>query len=351
MAALIEAGATVVGSPPNGMAGQSLHRGDEVKFKDLVAQLWRGLDGAKVTQKQIGPGRLIRGLTVRQVLQADGVVSDFEAAGVSNAGTIDWIHRQAEGAEIYFVASRWDRPEKIEATFRVSGLQPELWNPVTGEQRDATAFHQENGRTIVPLELDPCGSTFIVFRRPIPAILSGTAASNYPTPQLLSALSGSWTVNFDSKWGGPANVMFDALTDWTQRPEPGIKFYSGTAVYHKQFDLTNQPEMGERILLDLGEVHEVASVRLNGRDLGVLWNKPARVEVTGAVKARGNDLEVTVVNLWPNRLIGDASLPKAERVTETNIHKFGSASPLLPSGLIGPVNLLKVNASTSNKTK
>jgi hypothetical protein len=92
----------------------------------------------------------------------------------------------------------------------------------------------------------------------------------------------------------------------------------------------------------LSTVHEVASVRLNGRDLGVVWTKPARVDITDAVKAAGNELEVTVVNLWPNRLIGDEALPKELRVTETNMHKFGSASPLLPSGLIGPVTVLSV---------
>ncbi len=100
------------------------------------------------------------------------------------------------------------------------------------------------------------------------------------------------------------------------------------------------PAKGDHLLLDLGEVHEVASVRLNGRSLGVLWTKPARVDITDGAKAKDNDLEVTVVNLWPNRLIGDESLPKESRFTETNIHKFGSASPLLPSGLIGPVSLL-----------
>jgi hypothetical protein len=118
--------------------------------------------------------------------------------------------------------------------------------------------------------------------------------------------------------------------------------YSGTAVYRKQFNLPIMPAKGTRLLLDLGAVHEVASVRLNGRDLGVLWTKPARVDINDALKAAWNALEVTVVNLWPNRLIGDEALPKELRVTETNMHKFGSASPLLPSGLIGPVTVLSV---------
>jgi hypothetical protein len=96
----------------------------------------------------------------------------------------------------------------------------------------------------------------------------------------------------------------------------------------------------QRLLLDLGEVDSVAAARLNGHDLGIVWTKPARIDITSAVKAGENDLEITVVNLWPNRLGHDESLPKEKRLTETNIHKFSPTSPLLPSGLIGPVNLL-----------
>ena len=169
---------------------------------------------------------------------------------------------------------------------------------------------------------------------------SGTATSNYPSLHSLITLSGPWTVNFDPKWGGPAKVTFEQLEDWTNRPEDGIKYYSGTAVYHKTFNLESLPSNGQRLILDLGQVHEVAVVRLNGRSLGVVWDKPSRIDITSAARAGDNDLEVTVVNLWPNRLKGDEALPKEKRFTETNIHKFTDASPLLPSGLIGPVNVL-----------
>jgi hypothetical protein len=341
VAALLEAGATVVGPPPKGMAGMILQREDGDKFQALKARLWAGLDGAKATQKQIGSGRLVWGQTARQLLQSNGVPPDFEAAGVSAAGTIDWIHRQTDDAELYFVASRWEHPEKINATFRVSGRQPELWDPVTGEMREAMAFSQENGRTQVPLEFGPHGSTFVLFRKPIAAEANGKTASNYPLTRVQTTLAGPWTVNFDPKWGGPEKVVFDQLINWTNSPDPGIKFYSGTAVYHTTFTLPAQSTEGP-LWLDLGEVDVVAAVRLNGRDLGVVWTKPARVDITAAVKAGNNDLEITVVNLWPNRLGHDESLPKEQRLTETNIHKFSPASPLLPSGLVGPVSVLTV---------
>jgi hypothetical protein len=305
-----------------------------------VTRLWGGIDGTNITQKQVGAGHVYWGPTVRQVLQEQNTPPDFEQTGCSDSGQIDWIHRAGDDVDIYYVASRWENPEKIEATFRVSGKKPELWDPVTGKIREATAFQQVNGRTIIPLEFDAYGSVFVIFQKPISSDTPGKATSNYPALHSLMTLAGPWIVNFDPKWGGPVAATFDELVDWTNRPEKGIKFYSGTAVYHKKFDLSELPLGGQRLILDLGEVHEVASVRLNGKDLGVIWSKPAYVDITEAAIKGDNDLEVTVVNLWPNRLKEDESLPKEKRLTETNIHKFTSTSPLLPSGLIGPVNLL-----------
>lgn len=337
---LVKAGATVVGPPPSGMAGMPRHRNDLERFNALVARLWGNTNEGGASETRVGAGRLVYGQTAREVLQDEGVPPDFEASGVSDEGTIDWIHRKTDDADIYYVASRWEHPENVACTFRVSGKQPELWNPVTGEIREAAAFRQEKGRTIVPLKFDPCGSMFVVFRRPVAADAAGQAASNDPSTSVLTTLSGPWSVSFDPKWGGPPKVVFDQLTDWTNRPEPGIKYYSGTAVYRKEF--TMPALKGGRLLLDLGEVHEIASVRLNGRDVCIIWTKPARADVTAAIKEGVNHLEISVVNLWPNRLIRDESLPTDQRLTETNIHKFNAASPLLPSGLIGPVKVLAV---------
>jgi len=344
VARLIEAGATVVGPPPTGLAGIPLQPDEEQKFNALVAQLW-GSDRNRsaVMRRQMGAGYLIPGQSARQTLQDIGIPPDFEYTGLSPAGVIHWIHRRMDDTDIYFVTSHWQPAEKLECTFRVAGKQPELWDPVTGTIRGVVAFRQEGDRTVIPLEFDPCGSAFVVFRKPIRANAAGTATTNYPHAERIQlTLSGGWEVSFDPKWGGPKKVIFDPLVDWTTRHEPGIKFYSGTAVYRKKFDLKSVPAKDTRLLLDLGELHEVGSVRLNGRDLGVVWTKPARVNLTGILKTTGNDLEVTVVNLWPNRLIGDAGLPIESRLTKTNVHKFSSHSPLLPSGLIGPVRIVSV---------
>ncbi|HEX3625644.1 MAG TPA: glycosyl hydrolase [Verrucomicrobiae bacterium] len=347
IASLVESGATIVGPSPTEIAGMDSNLDDKQQFDAIVAQLWGGMDGTNVTRKQVGAGRVFRGETARQVLQDLGVQPDFQETGLSRDGMIDWIHRAGDGVDIYYVASRWEHPENVDCTFRVGGKQPELWDPVTGEIRDATAFRQDNGRTSMPLEFGPCGSVFVVFRKLIGTDISGSAASNYPSLRPLETISGPWTVNFDPKWGGPRHVVFDQLVDWTSRPEEGIKYYSGSAVYHKKFDLKFPAAKGDQLVLDLGDLHEVAVVRLNGRNLGVVWDKPSRIDITTAAKQGRNDLEITVVNLWPNRLKGDEMLPEKKRFTATNIHKFGKASPLLPSGLIGPVTVL-VSGSTED---
>jgi hypothetical protein len=146
----------------------------------------------------------------------------------------------------------------------------------------------------------------------------------------LGEISGPWTVQFDPAWGGPASCAFDSLVSWTQRPEDGIKFYAGTATYCKTFDLPKSArKKGDRLWLDLGNVKELAQVRLNGKSLGILWAFPFRVDVTDALKARDNKLEVDVVNFWPNRIIGDQSLPPEKRFTRTNIRKLTRETPLM----------------------
>ena len=165
-------------------------------------------------------------------------------------------------------------------------------------------------------------------------------AKNFPTLKPLAEIAGPWKVSFDPKWGGPGSVVFETLEDWTKRPEPGIRYYSGTATYRKAFDLPETSRgRNARIHLDLGRVKNLAAVRLNGKDLGVVWTAPWRVEITEAVKPTGNRLEIDVVNLWPNRLIGDAALPPEKRLTKTNVTTYKKDSPLLPSGLLGPVVL------------
>ncbi|MCC8424533.1 glycosyl hydrolase [Mucilaginibacter sp. UR6-11] len=330
LAALVNAGAIVVGWRPAGIAGLTGNTIEKARADILLAKLW------PPTASQAA--HVISGKTPADVLRDLNVAPDFEYSGLSSNGTIDWIHRRAGGDDIYFIASRWDAKEKLNCTFRVSGKQPEIWDPVTGATRPVAAFTQISGRTIIPLQFEPRESVFIVFRKPIGLAVNGRAKSNYPIISTKATLTGSWQLQFDPKWGGPAKITIDSLMDWTKFADYNIKHYSGTAIYRKTFTINKNPA-GKKLLLDLGEVHEEASVKVNGIDLGVVWTKPAQIDITRAARAGENKLEITVVNLWPNRLIGDEALPADKRFTLTNMHKFNKDTPLYPSGLIGPVKL------------
>lgn len=338
---LVAGGATVVGPKP--VKGESLqdYPARDVEIKKLADEIWGDCDGGKVKERNCGKGRVFSGETARDVLLADGVSPDFEFSGAPGAD-IDYIHRTDNGSEIYFVANRGTNAVSLTATFRVANKAPELWSPVTGERRFASAYQEKNGRTAVPLDLDPCGSWFIVFRSPA-AEHPVNANNNSLELGSLEDLTGGWTVHFDPKWGGPQSAQFDSLESWTERPEPGIKFYSGTAVYEKTFDLGKASLAAQRsphVFLDLGDVHELAEVKVNGRSCGVTWCPPFRVDIKGVLKPGENELEIDVVNFWPNRIIEDASLPADKRYTTTNIRNLKANTALMESGLIGPVRVL-----------
>ncbi|NWG75717.1 MAG: hypothetical protein HXY24_14135 [Rubrivivax sp.] len=154
-------------------------------------------------------------------------------------------------------------------------------------------------------------------------------------------IEGPWQVSFPPNWGAPEQVTFESLISWPQHPDPGIKYFSGTATYRRGIDVpAERLRAGGAVLLELGRVHELAEVRLNGQDLGILWRPPFRVEITNVARPGANELEVRVTNLWPNRLIGDAALPVEQRRTFTTWEHWKADAPLLDSGLLGPVRLI-----------
>ena len=160
-----------------------------------------------------------------------------------------------------------------------------------------------------------------------------------PAPQ---EITGAWDVRFPPKWGAPEEITLDHLGSLSDSTNPGVKYFSGTATYTKTFDWKPAAKAGQQkteTSLDLGDVQVMAQVKLNGRDLGVLWKPPFRVDITNVVKPGGNTLEIRVANLWPNRMIGDAALPVAERFTWSSYEPFTKDSPLPKSGLLGPVQL------------
>lgn len=274
---------------------------------------------------------------VTDLLGKLGVAPDFESDG-----PIRYTHRREGKTDLYFVANLEDGPVEASCTFRVEGKAPELWDPLTGQRRALPEFTERDGRTTVPMRFEAAQSFFVVFRK----AWAKSGAPNFPRARELGKLTGPWEVAFDPKWGGPQRVTFDTLQDWSKRPEDGIKCYSGTAVYRTSFEAPSLPH-GKRIHLNLGVVKNLARVWLNGQELGVVWCAPWRVDITSAVRARDNELQIAVANLWPNRLIGDQSLPPERRLAWTTWNPFQKDSSLRESGLLGPVTLLAEPAPAS----
>lgn len=332
---LVAAGATVIGPKPEKDSGLKDYPQCDVRIKELAAAVWGKCDGKAIKQQVYGKGKVYWNVPLKEVLQEKGVGPDFICDN-ENA-FIDFIHRSTGDTDIYFIANRNNREEKATCRFRIANGQPEIWDAVTGETMPVKSFTQASGYTSIPLEFVPFQSWFIVFKKAAAGrkVAAKPAAANFLAYKPVLELTGSWTVHFDPKWGGPASVEFSKLEDWTQRPEEGIKYYSGSATYVKQFNAADI-QAGKRYFLETGVVKNIAELTLNGKKLGILWTAPWRVEVTGLLKPTGNVLEIVVVNCWPNRLIGDAALPPEKRLTRTNITLKKDAS-LMPSGLLGPV--------------
>jgi hypothetical protein len=331
IAKLVEQGATLVGKRPQKRFGLTGGTDDDKAFQTLCAQLWgEGQSG----QKSHGKGRVIWGKTTRGVMQTDGMIEDFTWSGGDKTTLIDFYHRRTDDTQVWFIVNRNERPENIELRFRVSGLQPEFWDPVTGSRRDATDFRIDNGVTIIPYPMHGEESLFVLFRKPA---AKSSGAPNVTPLAPVATIDGPWKVSFDPEWGGPASVTFDTLTDWTKNTDPGIRYYSGSAVYEKTI---TAPKTDGPLWLDLGMVESLCEVSLNGQDLGVLWSAPFRINLAGKLRSGENQLRVKVVNLWCNRIIGDASLPPEKRLTRTNITQLKPETPLEPSGLLGPIKLL-----------
>ena len=349
---LVLDGATLVGAPPEHATGLKNYPNVDEQVLRIAAELWGNLDGRIRTEHSFGKGRVIWGKTPREILLSDGIKPDFTFPGQeSNPEQFDYIHRTTGDSEIYFVINRTNRPENTEFTFRVTGKQPEIWNAVTGEIHDVKAFRQESGSITLKLNLDRFDSYFVLFHKPI--IKDSKENIEDDSPNLIDYLNLSdlWKVNFDPLWGGPKEAVFPKLINWVDRSEEGIKYYSGKATYRKTFDLileTTSKTKTERndkpLYLDLGNVKNVAEIRLNGRNLGILWCAPWRVEITHSVKAKDNILEIEVINLWANRVVGDLNLPREKRFTKTHaafrFDMLKANTPLLDSGLLGPVRIL-----------
>jgi hypothetical protein len=153
-------------------------------------------------------------------------------------------------------------------------------------------------------------------------------------------VEGPWHLQFPEKLGAPPSAIFPSLISWSDAKEEGIRYFSGNATYTNNFTIPpDWMHSGIRAYLNLGEVKNLARVTLNDEPLEILWKPPFRVEVTSGLRRGDNKVEIEVTNLWSNRLIGDKRLPINQRLTWVSYNPYAANSPLLPSGLLGPVNL------------
>jgi hypothetical protein len=366
IAGLVESGAVVVGTPPLKSPSLSAYPRCDEEVQTLSKDLWGATPPPpSATERAVGLGQIVWGgdLMVSATGEAEstksaqvhgnlypnyqatarlltkmGLFPDFETNG-----PVRYIHRRTKEAEIYFVSNRQSDLVEATCTFRVAGRQPELWDPLTGALRDLSQFRAQNGRTAVPLRFEPHQSFFVVFRAEVPdRTATSSEGVNFPPTMQLGTIGGPWDVSFDPALGGPQHIELENLEDWSKHSDPGIKHYSGIATYRRMFDLPKSAQpSAKRILLDIGSVPGLARVRLSEHDLGVVWCSPWQVDITGVVQAKENRLEIEVANLWPNRLIGDKTLPPDQQISWTTWNPYEPDSPLLPSGLRGPVRVLE----------
>lgn len=389
VARFVHQGGIVVGLRPEGPLGL-IPPAQQTEYTQTVTAMWAGCRNGGSTSSDYGSGRIYCTASARRALQAAQVPADFSytlhnaPAATDGVPSLDFIHRQTATAEIYFV--RNTQPTALEATlsFRVRGRTPELWIPDTGATVPALVYKETaDGRTEIPLAFSGNGSVFLIFRRApalhltslqrdgsnvIPSVSQGTGVyhgdgdslvvsepGNYRATDSFGATSsfavgpddpggvtmGAWTLSFPTGWGAPSSIPVERFESWTKSSNPGIKYFSGTATYRTRLHITDAAlKSHKEVWLNLNDVREIASVAVNGKPVRTLWRAPFNVRIDSTLHAGDNSVEIKVTNLWPNRLIGDLQPTATAHYTHTNVRAYTKDSPLLPSGLIGPVSVL-----------
>ncbi|WP_345948962.1 glycosyl hydrolase [Mucilaginibacter sp. PAMB04274] len=332
---LVSDGGIVLGSPPSRSPSlQNYPQGDQ-NIRDLASKLWTS---SNINAHAYGKGKVYSRTSLQEIFKEQKITADL----ITNNNAIAYTHRTLNGKEIYFLANLTGKPVNFEATFRVNGLQPELWDALSGETRRLPAYEKSNGHETVPLKLAANGSAFIIFN--IAGVGKGGGLSlNYPEPISTNALNGTWRVGFehDSIKRGPNEPVFmSKLQDWSMSDDERVRHYSGTAIYNTTFILSQIKEKSN-YYIDLGKVSATAKVKVNGKYVGGVWTYPYRLNLTGVLVKGKNSLQVEVINTWRNRLLGDRELPLKDRRVRSRISIENKNDTLQPSGLFGPVAIVE----------
>ncbi|MDR2765606.1 MAG: glycoside hydrolase family 2 [Tannerella sp.] len=330
---LVAEGATVLGEAPQRSPSFQNYPEADREVMALADKMW-GDKTAK--QRAYGKGKILSGMTIEEALKTLNIAPD-----VKTDDKLVFAHRTTPDQEIYFIANQSDKTIRTSPEFRVAGKEPELWNPVNGKRRRLPAFEQKESSTVIPLQLEPRESAFIVFSgKGSPK--SADLKDNFPASKVLIEINTPWTVTFESdkvKRGPSEPVTFNKLQSWSLNDDERIRYYSGTAVYNNTFTLDSKPAGDIRI--ELGKVGVMAKVKINGKYSGGAWTYPYSVDITSEVKAGKNTVEIEVVNTWANRFIGELSLPKEERIVKPLHNNWNADSKeLQESGLLETVKIV-----------
>jgi hypothetical protein len=331
---LVEDGAVVAGPKPSDDPSLA-DNGSE--FKKLSDQLFG--DGTGV--HKVGKGTVYAGANLSDVFNGLHLAPDFDYTKPESDTRILFVHRKLSDGDLYFIDNRSDRPAKVDATFRVAGRAPELWHAETGKA-EPVSYKSADGRTAVPLQFEPWGTVFVVFRKATMEVSHSLPAK---IETQLTSINGPWPVNFQPDRGAPPSITFNTLSSWSDNSDAGVKYFSGTGTYTQTVQApVDWFKKDATLWIDLGDVKNLAEVTVNGKSVGTVWHTPYRVDVTNALKPGANEILIKVTNAWVNRLIGDQQPGVEKKITFADVKPYKATSPLLSSGLLGPVQIYSVTA-------
>lgn len=363
---LLKDGAKIVGVPPKRSPSLSNYPKADEQVKRLADSIWvKAKNFNNISSAAHGKGLLYYGKQLENtdgkslypsysiisaILKSMDIKEDF--AGNEN---LRYIHRKKEGIDIYFVSNASADKLVTDASFRVKGAVPQLWDPIDGTVRNLPDFESGDEQISIPLEFAPYESYFIIFSNE--KNTDTNESRNFKKVIESTPIEGPWQVNFEKDFGSPGIVDFPKLQDWSEHKNDSIKYYSGIATYNTSFNVDKNIDLSKKdVFLNLNELYVIAEVSINGQKVGTVWTAPWRINIKDYIRNGDNKLEVKVANQWANRLIGDERYPNdgiinnewpdwllnneprdSKRISFVTYPFFKSDDSLKKSGLIGPV--------------
>jgi hypothetical protein len=347
---LVEKGGVILGNPPNRSPSMQNYPECDAEVKELADRLWAGIEGNFSKQVAVGKGKVYCNMSLEEVfgdiniycnISLEEVFGDINITPdviISEDLPVLWIHRSLPGMEIYFLTNQSDEKICFDAGFRITGKQPEWWNPVNGSIHALPEYHQVENNILVPVALEPYESGFVVF---VNKARPSETNRNFADYSVVLEIDTEWEVDFTSPFNEGFTLTMDRLEDWSESENEQLTYFSGTAVYKTTFEFDALP--GKNSFLKFEDLSAMAQITVNDQVTGGLWTAPWRVDVTETLKTGKNTIEIEVVNTWNNRLVKDESLKEGERKTWLTYNPFKPDTPLRKSGLIGPVVIEMVN--------